>query len=414
MESFRMANTKKPHKSQFIIFPLCLIIFIIAAGFGWEKLHYGFNFIDEGYHATESWRLAAGDHFLDDKITGALMHYTLISSAIFKIYPDISLLQLRQLQFIVTLASLLIFSVAIFRQARQYVWLPFVFSLFAFTGLDPVGMISNLYYQTYPHLFLVLYLSFMLFGFQSKNLIIKKIAYLLSGLCLWVTSLSLLYLTLIVFSPIIIFILSHKLELRGYEFSFKDLLYVVSPFVVCWILFIAIFNKAYLLNLFNSIDVISSMSAYSEKLININSEVVKHVAISMIFLSFFFISIKKLPFLFLIPGCATLSLIIFLIINTSLFGFMTPYHNGWFANPMWFSSLLMAFTIFFWIHTARKYVLKKVFSTGEGISIILMVPFTICAFTMSVFSSLGSLSVCQTAIPAVAAIAYMLTSQLKK
>ena len=76
------------------------------------------------------------------------MHYTLINSLIFRIYPDISLLQMRLLQFIIALTSLLIFSIALFRQTRQYAWLPFVFPLFAFTGLDPNGMISNLYYQT--------------------------------------------------------------------------------------------------------------------------------------------------------------------------------------------------------------------------------------------------------------------------
>ena len=145
------------------VFIIGMMLFAAAACLGWIKLQYGFNFIDEGYHATESWRLAAGDHFLDDKLTGALMHYTLINSLIFKIYPDVSLLQMRQIQYIMTLAALLLFSIALFRQIRQYAWLPFIFSLFAFTGFDTIGMISNLYYQTYSHLFLVLYLSFLLF-----------------------------------------------------------------------------------------------------------------------------------------------------------------------------------------------------------------------------------------------------------
>ena len=159
---------------QMPIFIIGLLLFAVIAYFGWIKLQYGFNFIDEGYHATESWRLAAGDHFLDDKITGGLALYTLISSIIFKIYPDITLLQFRQLQFLLTLSALFIFSIALFRQSRQYAWLPFAFFLFAFTGLDPNGMISNLYYQTYPHLFLVLHLSFMLFAVQAQKIVIKK------------------------------------------------------------------------------------------------------------------------------------------------------------------------------------------------------------------------------------------------
>ncbi|MBC2716486.1 MAG: hypothetical protein HF978_14370 [Desulfobacteraceae bacterium] len=403
----------RPSDYQMPIFIIGMILFTAVACFGWIKLQYGFNFIDEGYHATESWRLAAGDHFLQDKITGALAHYTLITRIIFKIYPDISLLQLRQIQFILTLASLLIFSVALFRQSRQYAWLPFVFSLFAFTGLDPVGMISNLYYQTYPHLFLVLYLSFMLFGFQSENTAIKKISYVLSGLCLWLMSLSLLHLGLIILSPIIILVLSRKFKSKDYPFTSKDLLYVLFPFAVCWILFLAVFNKSYLLNIFDSLDVVLSMPSVSGGLININWEFIKQITISMVFLSLFFVAIKKLPVQFFTAGCALLSLIIFLIINTSLFVFLVPYYKGGFGKPMWFSSLLMSFTILFWMHTIRKYILKKIFSKEEELSIILMVPFTICSLTMGVFSGLGAVSVAQSAIPSVVAISYMLTSQLK-
>ena len=372
------------------------------------------QFIDEGYHATESWRLSAGDDFLKDKITGALMHYTLISSIIFKIYPDISLLQLRQLQFILTIASLLIFSIALFRQSRQFAWLPFIFSLFAFTGLDPVGMISNLYYQTYPHLFLVLFLSFMLFGFQSQNNWIKRFFFIVSGFCLWLINLSLLHLGLIILSPVIIFILSGRFKLRYYPFSFKDFLYVVSPFMLCWLLFIGIFNKAYLLNLMNSLDVFLPKSTDSGGLVHINWEVIKHIVITTSFLSLFYIAIKKLPVKLFITVCALLSLLMLLIINTSLFGFLTPYWNGWFSEPMWFSSMLIAFTILFWIHTFRKFILKKTFSKEDELTLILMVPFTICALPMSVFSSLGALAVAQNAIPGVSALAYAVTSQLKK
>lgn len=395
------------------IFIIGMLLFTAVACFGWIKLQYGFNFIDEGYHATESWRLAAGDHFLDDKITGALSHYTLITQIIFKIYSEISLLQLRQIQFILTLVSLLIFSIALIRQNRQYAWLPFAFSLFAFTGLDSTGMISNLYYQTYPHLFLVLYLSFMLFGFRSKNIAIKRVLYLLSGFCLWLMSLSLLHLGLMIVSPIIIFILSCKFKLKYYSFTFNDLLYVLSPFTVCWLLFIAVFNKPYFLNIFYNIDVTLSMSASSNGLININWEVIKHIAVSMTFLLLFFVAIKKLPVQLFITGCAILSVTMFLIINTSLFGLLTPYWNGWLAKPMWFSSLLMAFTILFWAHITRKFIFKKIIGKADELSIILMVPFTLCACTMSIFSGLGALSVCQSAIPAVVAISYMVISQLK-
>ena len=70
--------------SQPLIFSIGMILFIVTAILGWIKLQYGFNFTDEGYYMTESWRLAAGDHFLKDKITGVLTLYTLVNSIIFK------------------------------------------------------------------------------------------------------------------------------------------------------------------------------------------------------------------------------------------------------------------------------------------------------------------------------------------
>jgi len=404
----------RPSHHQMPVFIIGMILFAAASCLGWMKLQYGFNFTDEGYLATESWRLAVGDHFLDDKITGAFRHYTLINVMIYKIYPDISLLQLRQLQFIITLSALLIFSIALFRQSRQYAWLPFIFSLFAFTGLDPVGLISNMYYQTYPHLFLILYLSFMLFGFQSNSPTIKKSFYLLSGLCLWAMTLSLLYLGLIIVVPVIIFVFSKKFKLKDYPFTFKELLYVLSPFTICWILFIAIFNKSYLLNIFNSLNVILSQSHYSEDLVNFNSEQIKRIILSMAFLSCFFAAIKKLPVHFFSVTCIVLSILITLTINTPLFNFLIPYYDGWFVRPMWFSAMLMGFTILFWIYTIRIFVLKRIFSKKEELSIILMVPFTICACTMYIFSGIGSMAVCQASIPATAAILCFFESTLNK
>jgi len=167
---------RHPYSYQMPIFFIGIILFAIIAYCGWVKLQYGFNFIDEGYHATESWRLAAGDDFLKDKITGALMHYTLINRLFFEVCPDITLLTLRKIQFVLTILTLLIFGLALYRVSGRFAELPFIFSVFAFTGLDPIGMISNLYYQTYPHLFLTLHLSFLLLGLNTQAPSTKKSA----------------------------------------------------------------------------------------------------------------------------------------------------------------------------------------------------------------------------------------------
>jgi hypothetical protein len=135
--------------------------------------------------------------------------------------------------------------------------------------------------------------------------------------------------------------------------------------------------------------------------------------ISAGFLTLSFVLLKKLPVYIFIGGCVIFSIIIFLTINTPLFSFLIPYYDGWFARPMWFSSLLMAFTILFWAYVIRKYIFQIPFSSQEELSIILMAPFTICACTMNIFSGLGSMAVCQVAIPGVAAIFCFFASQLK-
>ena len=397
---------------QMPIFIIGVILFLAVACFGWIKLQYGFNFIDEGYHATESWRLAVGDHFLKDKITGALMHYTLINRLVFEVCPDITLLGFRKIQFVLTIFALLLFGLSLFKVSGRYAELPFIFSVFAFTGLDPIGMVSNLYYQTYPHLFLTFHLSLLLFGLHAKKPPKKKILYLLSGFCLWGISLSSLYLSVIILSPLLLFFLSRKFNFKYYIFTFRDLIYVLIPFIFSWAAFIAIFNKPYVMNIYSSIEVILSMPSHSSGLIGLNWELIKYVSIAGACLAVFFLILHLRNIIILLTAGAALSLMIFFIIKTSFFGILTPY-NGFFGRPMWFSSLLIAFVLFFWIYLISKYFLKRGLNKEEELAIFLMVPFSICANTMSIFSGLGSLAVCQTAIPAVAGIFYVVASRLK-
>ncbi len=405
--------TPQSSKSQIPIFIIGMLLFMTVACFGWIKLQYGFNFMDEGYHATESWRLAVGDHFLKDTITGALMHYTLINRLVFEVYPDVSLLDFRKIQFILTIFALLLFGLALFKVSGRYAELPYVFSVFAFTGLDPIGMISNLYYQTYPHLFVTLHLSFLLFGLHAQKPVTKKILYLLSGFCLWGMSLCSLYISVIIVSPLLLFFMSRKFNFKYYTFTFKDLIYVLIPFIFSWTIFIIIFNKPYVMNIFSSIKVILSMPSHYSELIGLNWELIKYVSVAAVLMTVFFLILHLRNIMIVLISGAALSLIAFFIIKTSFLGILTPYYNGLFGRPMWFSSLLIAFIIFFWTHMISKYLLKKELNKEEELSILLLVPFTICALTMSIFSALGSLAVCQASIPAVAGIFCVVTSRLK-
>ena len=148
-----MIETIKKTDHQFYIFLAGIILFGIITVFGWIKLQYGFNFIDEGYHMTKSWRLTVGDHFFDDQYMAILRPYTIINSLIFRINPDITLLGFRQLQFILTLTTLFFLSIAIYGANREYWYFPFIFSVFAFTGFDPMGTISTLIILPIPIFF---------------------------------------------------------------------------------------------------------------------------------------------------------------------------------------------------------------------------------------------------------------------
>ena len=160
---------------QFLIFAIGMIIFIAAGTGGWIKLHYGFNYIDEGYYMTESWRTTVGDDFLKDKAPTAIMQYTQINSIIFKLCPEITLLEFRKIQYLLTMAAIITISWAMFLLSRHFAVLPYIFSLFAFTGLDPAGLAANLSYYTYPHFFLIMHVSFLLFGLYIQKSQIKHI-----------------------------------------------------------------------------------------------------------------------------------------------------------------------------------------------------------------------------------------------
>jgi hypothetical protein len=403
-------SIKNDRCHQPIIFALGMIFFLIAAALGWEKLQYGFNFLDEGYHMTESWRLAAGDYLLKDRLVSALRLYVVINRFIFEIFPDITLLGFRKLQYFLTMCSLLIFSFALFKVDRQYWYQPFVFSLFAFTGLDPIGMFANLNYYTYPHSFLVLYLSFLLLGLYQQNKIAKRIMYIVSGIFLWGISFSLIHLSVIILSPILLFLVSNKLKLKSFSFKLADVYNILIPFFLCWTVFLIIYNKSFLTCLIRSVTIFLTIpGGYTpDALMGIDWEALKHIGVSMMFLVIvnFFMKNRRLSVL---VGClAATAIMMFLIIDTSLFGLIAPYYNGWFSRPMWFSSLFVSFFIMFLFAVVRKHHINRQYSRGDELAIILFIPCAMSSISNSFLSTNGILSVLLCSIPATAAIANLI------
>ncbi|MGA9110699.1 MAG: hypothetical protein WB290_10415, partial [Smithella sp.] len=379
---------------QSVIFGIAIAVFCVAAFIGWQKLQYGFNFIDEGYHMTEAWRLTAGDDFFKDKFTGALRSSTLINAVIFRACPDITLLGFRELQFVVTIFSLLLLSYALFYVNRDYWYQPLIFSVFAFTGLDPLGMIKNLYYQTYPNLFITLHLAAFILGIYQKSPLFKKVFFILSGIFLWLISFSLLHMSLIVISPIALFIIIRRLNTDDIKFSFKDLCLVLAPFIVIWSVFLAIYNMAFIRNVLSSLQLMLSTPGHAAGgLLSFNREAIKYIMIAALFLIACFFTFRCQKMIFRIIGLIIVSLSMYAVIKTSCFGFVVPYDIGWFSEPMWFTALLVAAYGLSICYVTYKIITNQVWSSHEIIVLILLVPTIIMAVSSSIFSNLGILTV---------------------
>lgn len=426
-------------------------IFVASAIFGWFKLRYGFNFTDEGWHMTEAWRLAAGDDFFRDHFTGAIKCVTLINFLIFKFYPDITLLGFRELQFYLTIVSLLFFSFALYKVSKEFWFQPIVFSLFAFTGLEPMGAISNLNYYTYPHMFITLYLAFFILGLQQQSVLLKRILYVTAGIFLWLISFSLLHLSLVVISAAILFIVVKKFQLKFLDFTpldpespafqsgdewemklkqsrkprslgrgltgftLTDLCFVLLPVVLLWIIFISIYGQAYIQNVISSIHWILNTSLYpAGSLINIDWNTFKYVIITMVFIVAFLGSAKITRIIPLIIVLLILAVMMFMAIDTDLFGLIKPYYhgyyNGWYSRPMWFAALLTSAYFLFVCCFVFKIVKKKPWNNFELLALVLFISSIIMAVDSSIFSALGFLAALHSSIPAVAAMTCVILS----
>lgn len=405
----------KINSNQLLPFALSCVVFIFAAVLGWLKLQYGFNFTDEGWHMTEAWRLAAGDDFFQDKFTGALRPTLFINFLIFKFYPDITLLGFRELQFSLTIVSLLFFSVALYKASKEFWFQPIIFSLFAFTGLEPMGAISNLNYYTYLHMFITIFSAFFILGLQQQTGLLKRILFVLTGIFLWLISFSLLHMSLVVISIIILFVVIRKIKLESFVFNLRELSFVLLPVILLWTIFIGIYGNAYIQNVISSVQVILSPSNPSAgSLIYFNWETFKYTIITLFF-TIAFLWMTKIPKTVLLLGALlTLAIMMFEIIDTTFFGLIATYHrgvaDGWSNRPLWFAALLASSCILFICFFIFKIVKKKPWSKFEFVALVLFIPCIIAATNSNIFSNLGMGTVLYSSITAVAAITFMILS----
>lgn len=399
---------KKKDSKEFTVHIISFALVVAAAIFGWLRLQYGFNFIDEGWEMTEAWRITVGDNFFKDKFTGFFRNSTLINALIFKLYPGISLLEFRQLYFILTVFSLLFFSFSLHKATndRIYFYL-IIFSIFSFTGLDVTGMIPNLNYYTYRHLFLTVHLSFLIMGIVQESILLRKTLLFMSGIFLWLISFSLLHLSLSVASVIFIYVIMKFIHADDIHFNFYDAFFVLMPFVLLWSAIIIIYGREFITIVFSTLHLAFSVPTYNFGLLfSINWEYSKLMMVTTIFTIAFLLSIRIVKICYSLCAQLAVSTLMLLVLKTNIFGFYTRATTG----ALWFSCFLLSSSFLFLLYFTVKAFKKESFEKNDVIRLILFISGITLAMIGIFFSSYGMLIAVYSSIPLTAAISFSILS----
>ena len=399
-----------PHKQVTLISIGSFLIFLAMAIFGWIKLKYGFNMADEGMYMVDGWRLTTGDRLFPDNAIDASMLYVVFNALIFKLSPDITLLEFRQLQYVLSLSAIFIFGAAIYQWSRKLWPIPLTMAVFAFTGLDTVGNNSNMSYYTYPHLFMVLHIALLIFALTSQKGLIRPFLFITSGVALWGCGFSLLPLSVTMISPGLVWLCTKYLDIKKGNFSFKELLLVLSPGIILWGGFIAIYNVSFLhaiLDIYRYVKEGGGEGAW------VNDIALEYIAATAVFWVVLIIA-QRLPVRAMIALVTVVSGLMFEIIDSNLAGLIHPFWRGWLSNQMWFCSLLITFTAIFLAHLVQQKRSNSPLDSNECLILIILIPSVVCALLFSHFSSLGIITTLYVAIPVTMAFALFIIRHLER
>ncbi len=314
-----------------------LVVYGVMAALGWYKLPFGFNFIDEGMYMADSWRLVAGDRLFPDSYLSVVRLYVLFNAVLFKLWPDITLLDFRQIQFVLSLLTTLGLGWAVFRWTREYWYLPWMLAVFAFTGLDPVGKGTNLSYHNYVHLFVTWHVILLLFALRCDHGWRRRALLIGSGVALWAVGVSVLPLSVFAVSPVVVWLVVRGLAKDRDLFGVADLLWVLAPVAVGWAGLIGFYHP----HLLDAVRTVAGYFREGGKTENgINWLALAFVAVSALF-CLMIVVLARWPKRWAIGGVAALSAGLLAVLETNLFGRIPGYWRGWFDGPMWFSSLLI-------------------------------------------------------------------------
>ncbi|MFQ5509881.1 MAG: hypothetical protein ACE5FN_11190 [Leptospirillia bacterium] len=388
------------------LFGLGMLVFGALAFLGWQKLSYGFSFIDEGMYMTDAWRLTVGDRMFPDNATNVVRLYVLFNMAVFKLWPDVTLLGFRQLQFGITLITLAALGAAMYRWTRTYWYLPLGLCLFAFTGLDPVGKGTNLSYHNYTHLFIAWHLIFLVLALPSSGRL-KNSLLAASGVALWGMGMSVLPMAAGAAGPVLLWLVLRRLDDSRTWFTARDLAWVLGPVALLWLVVLGVFRLPF----FHAMgDMLRYFGEGEKTALNLNIDALSHCALAILPLG---AALGAFRLRWRAAGIALALLaggLTFWMMTTSVGGRLPLYWRGWFAAPMWFSALLIVFMGGFAGLTLWRLARPTPLS-GEGrLLTVLLLPSALFALLFGSVSEMGYLSACYVAIPATAALALALVS----
>ncbi|MFQ5509715.1 MAG: hypothetical protein ACE5FN_10330 [Leptospirillia bacterium] len=377
------------------LFGVGMLAFLGMAILGWVKLPYGVSFMDEGLAMTDGWRLTAGDRLFPDSAINAVRMYATFNAVVFALVPDVTLLECRQLQYLLTLLASGLFAGAVYLWTRNYWYLPLSLSLFAFTGLDTAGMMSNLTYYVYPHLFITLHIALLLIGLKCTGRGVRTAVLALSGLCLWAVGFSVLPLSVTMAAPVLTWMLLRRTGWRDPGFSGRDLLVLLAPPVVLWLGFLGLHAASFAEAVG---DVFASHFSQKKPVHTGVALVLKYMIPMTVFVAVFrwCARFKSGVVAFVVAGLGVLG---WILVDTGGLGAVFAYRAAMFREISWFSALLAGWLLI--IGGGLLYCLagRRDYHENEPLIWLLAIPSALLAGTYGVSSGQGLLTFAYVAIP---------------
>ncbi|NQV21984.1 MAG: hypothetical protein HQ511_11265, partial [Rhodospirillales bacterium] len=312
-----------------------------------------------------------------------------------------TLLAFRGIQYWCAIFSIVALGGAVHSWTKTYWYLPFALAVFAFTGLEPIGMSSNLNYYTYPHMFLSLHIASLLFALHYGNGPARYGLMIVSGIFLWAAGASVLYMTVTVAGVVLLWILVPPPKESGkLGITRRDAALLLAPTAILWTLFLIVYGTEFVTAVLN-------MQRYSSEdlvhvLIEFNPRALRYLGVASVLLTLMTVA-WRLTALRAGLSLIAISALAFFTVGTNVLGTIPGYWRGWFSAQMWAASFLAAVLIGVIIAVAMKRFRGPDLDDNQRLVALLAVPAGVFAITTTAFSGMGTLTVLHVGIPAVLA-----------